>query len=160
MSIIFLFSKIRKSGEYVFSVDENVKKHVYKNPTVFIVSLFLWLCTVPLANPARPTWREPSAAQTGDRGPESGWEPGEAERCGVSGAACNKWARDTRGQSSAPQQLSSSHRQSRGRHRLAARRPRPGRLTADRLCNFTILPQNLDRVPIKDKEICRSERKR
>lgn len=34
----------------------------------------------------------------------------------------------------------------------APRAARPSLLTADRLCNFTILPQNLDRVPIKDKE--------
>ena len=49
------------------------------------------------------------------------------------------------------------HQQPRARSRAP---PGPGRLTADRLCNFTILPQNLDRVPIKDKENSRSKEKR
>ena len=65
---------------------------------------------------------------------------------------------DRRGRGHATSYSGARHRQQQpARSRTP---PGPGRPTADRLCNFTILPQNLDRVPIKDKENSRSKEKR
>ena len=156
--LIFWESKVK--GWCIFH-RLNAKKHVYKKPNcIHRLSLSLTLYSSLdkpwLARHGEGRAQHRRGPETREASPElggpgqSGASPGPVQgQAGADGAkqqvTCECGARPGPAQAPAPSRRAP---------------PGPAWLTADRLCNFTILPQNLDRVPIKDKENFHSEEKR
>ena len=122
---------------------KNVQKHVYKNCSSTNVSLSLTLHTVPLLSSGeRPGRGGPGRdkQQVTRPRPVCGWaRPAATRRTPRRGRPARRTCR-----SPAPRLLPVPA--------CGAAAARPGPQRPHEHSNFTILPQNLVRVPIKDKE--------